>query len=347
MSLLHLPASNPIDAERLARLRAAAGAGPVLILTHDNPDPDALACGKAMATLLREAWQVPSRLVYSGLVARAENQAVLRRLTPEWEYGAEHSGLEAYSAIALVDTQPGASNNRLPPTATPLLVFDHHKPILATDRPVRFSDVRPEIGSAVTMLYQYLQAAGVEPDQRLATAMYYGLTVDTLDLSRGAGPADEAAFIDLLARLDRAELILVEQAGQPLEYFQAVHQGLEVARLHGQAVIARLGLLHRPDMTADIADLLVRVENIQAALALGQFEQTLYLALRTKPFGLDAGALIQQIVPEMGRAGGHGAIAGGQVPIGGQDMDRLAEQIEKRFLLVMGEGPEGVSLLSE
>ena len=54
---------NPIDQDNLTRLRTAAGSGPVLILTHNNPDPDALASGTALSTLLKEAWGIPSHLL--------------------------------------------------------------------------------------------------------------------------------------------------------------------------------------------------------------------------------------------------------------------------------------------
>ena len=63
MSNLIIEVTNPIDQTQLERLRTVAGNGPVLIMTHDNPDPDSLASGKALATLLKEAWNVPSRLV--------------------------------------------------------------------------------------------------------------------------------------------------------------------------------------------------------------------------------------------------------------------------------------------
>ncbi|MCO5190382.1 MAG: phosphoesterase, partial [Anaerolineae bacterium] len=67
--------SSSVDQIQLSQLRVTAGNGPVLILTHDNPDPDALASGKALATLLLAAWNIPSQLTYCGLIQRPENRA--------------------------------------------------------------------------------------------------------------------------------------------------------------------------------------------------------------------------------------------------------------------------------
>ena len=67
---MHTHVDNLITPARLSQLRAVAGAGPVLVLTYDNPDPDSLASGKGFAALLR-AWGLSYRLVYSGQVARA------------------------------------------------------------------------------------------------------------------------------------------------------------------------------------------------------------------------------------------------------------------------------------
>ena len=191
--------NKSLNHKRLAQLRATAGTGPVLILTHDNPDPDALASGKAFTTLLKSAWNIPSRMVYSGLVLRAENRALLNLLTPEWEQSDVLTGLERYSAIALVDTQPGAGNNRLPVTHHPDIILDHHHPLREALGMIPFTDVRPEIGATATLLDQYLEAAGVVPDSDLATAMFYALKTDTRGLSRGASPTDTIVYFKLLA----------------------------------------------------------------------------------------------------------------------------------------------------
>ena len=346
MSNLIIEVTNPIDQTQLERLRTVAGNGPVLIMTHDNPDPDSLASGKALATLLKEAWNVPSRLVYSGLVARAENHAMLTHLTPEWEHVEMLPDLKQFSAVAQVDTQPGAGNNRLDAVQPNHIVIDHHYPVRGTIDTVSYADVRTKIGATVTMLYQYLEAAGVQPDPILATAMFYGLKTDTRSLSRGDSPADEMAFVKLLHQLDQQELSRVELASLSREYFRAFSRGLLATRLYGRAIIARLGVMAQPDFAAEIADILIRLEGAQAALCMGQHRDTLQISLRTRPSGEDAGLIIQQVVVPPGRAGGHGTMAGGQIPLTGRDVEVLLTEIERRFLIIMEETGAGVDLIA-
>jgi nanoRNase/pAp phosphatase (c-di-AMP/oligoRNAs hydrolase) len=337
---------NPIDQTCLEKLRTTAGNGPVLILTHDNPDPDGLASGKALATLLKEAWDIPSRLVYSGLVARAENHVMLDRLTPEWENSEALPDLKQYSAVAQIDTQPGAGNNRLDAVHPRHIVMDHHYPVRDATATVSYADVRTEIGSTVTMLFQYLEAAGIRPDPLLATAMYYGLKTDTRSLTRGDSVADDVAFMKLTHHLDQQELSRVEVAALSLEYFRAFSHGLHATRLYGQAIVARLGLIEQPDFAAEMADILIRLQGAQAALCMGQYRDTLHISLRTGAPEKDAGMIIQQVVTSPGSAGGHGTMAGGQFPLLGIDMEALLTDIEHRFLSVLGETSEGMCLIA-
>jgi nanoRNase/pAp phosphatase (c-di-AMP/oligoRNAs hydrolase) len=333
-----------LDQNRLAQLRTTAGSGPVLILTHDNPDPDGLASGKALAMLLKTAWNISSQLLYSGLIQRPENRAMLNLLTPEWVHADLLPELDQFSALALVDTQPGAGNNRLPQTHIPHIVIDHHHPIRETIRLAPFTDVRPDIGATATLMSQYLETARVSPDADLATALFYALKTDTRGLSRGASPIDEAFYIKLLAHIDHQKLIQIEQAGLPQNYFCAITQGLQAAQVYARSVVADIGPMHRPDLAAEIADLLIRLEEARAVLCLGLHEETLYLSIRTKPTSQDAGLLVQQVIVDPGKAGGHGTMAGGQVPLSGQEVTRLSEAIVSRFLQVMGETTTGQNL---
>ncbi|MBI9049613.1 MAG: DHH family phosphoesterase [Anaerolineaceae bacterium] len=336
---------NPITQTHLDQLRAVAGTGPVLILTHDNPDPDSLASGKALATLFKEVWNISSQLVYSGLIARAENQAMLKRLTPEWEHVDVLPDIKDYSAVAQVDTQPGAGNNRLDSVQSQHIVIDHHYPVREIIDPVKYCDIRTEMGSTVTMLFQYLDAAGIQPDPILATAMYYGLKTDTRSLSRGVSPADETAFLELLHQLDQQELAKVELASLSPEYFRAFSRGLHDTQLFGRVIITRLGSMEQPDFAAEMADIIIRLQGAHAALCIGRHGDTLHLSLRTEPMGQNAGKIIQQIIVPPGKAGGHGTMAGGQIPLQGLDTESLVTEIERRFLMIMDETGSGAALI--
>jgi nanoRNase/pAp phosphatase (c-di-AMP/oligoRNAs hydrolase) len=345
MAVTHFDLIKPINQAQLEQLRAAVGKGPLLILTHDSPDPDALAAGYGLAALFRHAFRIPSRLVYSGLVARAENRAVLNLLTPGWEHEDRTPEISSFSAVALVDSQPGAGNNRLSPDIIPDIVIDHHYPRWEDLRPVRYVDIRPELGATSSMVYQYLEAAGIKPDPQLATALFYGLQTDTRGLARNASHADEEIYLKLLSWIDRPRLVSVEQAGLSREYFRAFSQGLAAARVYGRSVVAYLGEMQRPDLAAEMADVLIRLESARAALCCGVFDNQLQVSLRTEPTGQDAGLMLQKIIGDEGKAGGHGTVAGGQVFLDERQADLVAAEIEKRFLELMGEKVVGKPLI--
>lgn len=337
--------AREIDGQRLEALRQAAGEGPVLILTHDNPDPDSLASGKALSVLLRQVWGIESELLYTGLVTRAENQNVLKLLTPEWRQVEALEQFERYSSIALVDTQPNAGNNSLPGEVTPSIVIDHHLPYQPALDKVQFVDVRQDVGATICLVVQYLEAAEVEPDRLLATAIFYGIQTDTRSLTRSESAADRRIYFNMLGRIDRDLLMQVEQAGLPREYFKAFVGGLQAARVAGRVVVSYLGPMHRPDFAAELADLLVRLKETQAVLCSGYHDATMYISLRASNPELDAGRLIQEIIVPQGQAGGHGTVAGGRVPLEGLKPDDVAFEIERRFLNAMGENPHNMERL--
>lgn len=345
MDELHISYTNLIRDDRLEKLRQIASPGPVLILTHDNPDPDGLASGKALAVLFEKAWNIPSRLVYSGLVARAENKAMLRLLTPEWEHQDTLDNLEQYSTIALVDTQPGSGNNRVPAETKIGIVIDHHRPVREGLKLASFVDVRPDVGATVSLVYQYLEAMRVEPDQDLATAIFYGVQTDTRALSRDSSVIDQYVYFRFLSSIDRQKLSQVEQAGLPRAYFQALSKGLLSTRVYQHVVVTYQGEMHRPDFAAELADILIRLEGIRVVLCMGYHDKTMYLSMRTGVDDLDAGKMIQDVVQFHGKAGGHGRSAGGQIPLGAYTAEHVAAEIEDSFLRRMNENGEWKPLL--
>jgi nanoRNase/pAp phosphatase (c-di-AMP/oligoRNAs hydrolase) len=342
---LAVQCTNPINHDQLLHLRRALKNGPVLITTHDNPDPDALASGKAINQLINVKWGIPTKLIYSGLVGRAENRAMLKLLAPEWIHMDNWGDYSKFSSVVFVDCQP-SSRSMVPfDENLPTIVIDHHYPIAELTQRAVYADIRPDIGSTVTMIYQYLDQEQVSIDPVLATAMFFGIRVDTNGLSRGSTIEDGIAYVKLLETLDQHLLLQIETAGLAREYYQAFYQGMQDARVYGKAIIAYLGNMHRPDLAAELADLLFRYESVHAALCSGVYEQELHFSIRTGLLDQDAGLLVQSAIFPPGKAGGHGIMAGGQIPLQGEDVKLLVLELERRFLDRVGESGESKPLL--
>src|SRR5262245_45036714 len=100
--------------------------GPLVILPHDNPDPDALASAAPLRYIAKPLTQKDAAIALGGYVGRAENRAMVRYLNIPLVPVADLPLTDPGTIIALVDTQPGRTNNSLPADATASIVIDHH-----------------------------------------------------------------------------------------------------------------------------------------------------------------------------------------------------------------------------
>jgi nanoRNase/pAp phosphatase (c-di-AMP/oligoRNAs hydrolase) len=336
-----------IGKKELKALRKAAGEGPVLISTRYNPDPDGLVAGHALAELLHHTWGLPSQCIYFGAVDRAIDRSLLHLLTPRWQPGSRSLQLDRYSAIALVDTQPGAPDNYLFSSDIPHIVLDHHQPIDHGQVEVRYVDIRPSIGTTSTLVFQYLKTVNADLNASLSTALFFAIKVATCGLSRGASSNDVAAYLDLLPRIEPKILSRVECAALPKADYPAFVRSLATARVYDRAMVANLGHIHRPGFLAELSDFLIRMERIQGVFCTGCYQGWLYIATRITKHKLEANSLLQNIVNETGQAGGDNKFAWGQIRIGNNIAQRASVegQVTKSFLHLMGEDGEGPSLL--
>jgi nanoRNase/pAp phosphatase (c-di-AMP/oligoRNAs hydrolase) len=315
---------------RWEQLQAAvSGAERILILLHDDPDPDALASGAALRYLLDEALGIEGQIAYRGVVGRAENRALVNYLDEPMENLPPHP-ISADWPVALLDTQPGAGNSPIPAAHPACIIIDHHGERELEN--VAFADVRPWVGATSTILTQYLRTADLLPPTRLATALFYGIKTDTRALSRDTSAADVAAYFYLLPFIDVDAVVEIENAQVPSVYFRNLATAMQGARVYGDIIFAYLGATGYPDLTAEIADLFLRLEGMAWVICVGVYDEAMYISLRARNDEADAEALAKTMVGDEGSAGGRNTLAGGQIPLDGQKPDELAALLEKRAL---------------
>jgi nanoRNase/pAp phosphatase (c-di-AMP/oligoRNAs hydrolase) len=234
----------------------------------------------------------------------------------------------------------------LPEERLPLAVFDHHPRLLRTSN-VPYVDVRPSYGATSTIVWEYLYVAGVEWTPRLATALFYGIRTDTLGLTREACDADAQAYTELLGWIDPAALARIEQAPLPREYYRNLAQALRHTYLHGNLAITSVGEMHRPDMVAELADLLIRMEDVNWAVVMATFHDALIFSVRTTDKGRHAGQLIRRVVGERGSAGGHEMMAAGRIPLAGRDVEAEIRRLHERIVEIVEAPTQGRRLIAE
>jgi nanoRNase/pAp phosphatase (c-di-AMP/oligoRNAs hydrolase) len=100
----------------------------------------------------------------------------------------------------------------------------------------------------------------------------------------------------------------------------------------GDLVISYIGSMNYPDLGAEIADLLLRLQDVNWVICIGVFGGDLVLSLRSRSLELGAGDLVQRIVGELGTAGGHGTMAGGHIQLNQHEPDQLSDQLSKTAL---------------
>ena len=306
-----------------------------LLTMHNDPDPDAMGAAVGLQHLLRQRLRKESAIAFSGIIGRAENKAMVQELGLEL-LQLSSLPLAQFDFIVLVDAQPGAGNQPLPPELKPHAVVDHHR-LRPETQSCPFWDVRGNVGATSTIVASYLRAAGVRLPPNVATALFYGIKADTLGLARGAGADDVQAYIYLQRCLDAAKLARIEGASVSPEYFRALDQALHRTSMLDGLVVARLGEMRYPDMAAEVADMLRRLEGSKVVLAIGHYAGEVIISLRSSALDLALDELLQKAIRTDGTAGGHGLMAAGRVPatLAGA-ADDTEREIVRRFAALLG-----------
>lgn len=310
-----------------------AGQQTILVVTHNDPDPDAIASAIGFGYLLEKVHSVSVRIAYRGIVCRAENKALLHYLGDPL-IKLDDGLLRVGTPIALVDTQPGAGNQPLPNNLNPVIVIDHH-PLREETKHASYADVRPDIGATSSIIYEYLRGANLKLSQKLATALFYGIKTDTKGLVRSASPLDIEAYFSLQSQIDIPALINIESAQVPADYFKSYARALAAARLYDDMLFSYIGDMEYPDLGAEIADLFLRLEGAKWVICAGLFQGELILSIRSRVTRRGAGYLAREIVGSMGEAGGHGNMAAGHIPLDGLDPQKLVDELILKALKIV------------
>ena len=321
-------------------------AGKLLVMTHDNPDPDALASAAAMKLLLETRRGIRATIGYSGIIGRAENRAMVRVLDLPIHH-LTRLNLDEYPYIALMDAQPYTGNTALPESRRVDIVIDHH-PLRDATRQVPFYEVSDDLGASATLMTHYLIRSDIEIPTDLATALLYGIRSETQDLGREVHPLDLEAYHHLVPLSDATKLAAIAKPSLSRLYYAQLGGALDAILVGRTVAVCPVGNVSNPDFVPEMADFAVRMEGVRWSLAFGYFELRMYLSMRTNDPEASAGELMQEVLEGIGKGGGHGMRAGGNVDLSSSRSRIETERIvTERFLHAVGAEDDRLEPLSK
>lgn len=315
--------------------------GTLGVFTHDNPDPDAIASGIALAAVA-ERFDVDVDVCYYGDISHQENRAFvnlldlgLRNLDPGEAVDYDH--------YALVDHSGPGVNDQLPTDTEVDIVIDHHPPkgTVAAD----FVDVRSGVGATSTQLVDYIRGYDVAIDTAIATALLYGIRVDTRDFAHEITTADFEAAAYLLPKADIEVLSRIESPSVSPDTLEIVARAIRNRTVRGRVLTSCAGRIQNRDALAQAADRLLNMETVGVTAVYGYRDGTIYLSARSRGVELDLGTALREAFGDIGSAGGHTNMAGAQIPMGLFDAvdtdstadvtDMVEEVVENRLYTVL------------
>ncbi|ODS52668.1 MAG: hypothetical protein ABS36_16625 [Acidobacteria bacterium SCN 69-37] len=285
---------------------------PLLILTHDFPDPDALASAWGLHHLAK-AVGIDAHIAYGGVIGRAENRAMVELLRIP-VHRLKPSDLRRYAHVALVDTQPRFENNPFPADRRATIVLDQHHPVEDVSADLAIIDTG--CGATCVIVAQALLIEGIEIPVTMATAIAYGILSDTLDLYRVTRTDVIQTYLRVLHRCDMRTLAEIQNPPRSRHFFTTLGRSIRTAVVCRRVMVAHLGAVSSPEDVALVADFLLTYEHASWSFCTGRSRGNLHLSLRTGLPDAQASDVLRDVVDDPDEAGGHGGVAGGRIGVG-------------------------------
>ena len=311
----------------------------VFIQTHNFPDPDAIASAYGLQYLLHSRG-LESTIIYKGKVEHGSSNAMVKKLGIEIIEYSDMTEMSQDAEIILVDSQKGNANIIDMP-GNGVVCIDHH-PVFGKSQ-YTFSDIRPEVGACASMIAQYIFDEGLQIPDNIATALLYGIRIDTAGLSRGMSNLDLDMFYKLFNLADRKKIAELDNNTLRKTDLLAYSSAINSIKTYGKTSYANTGYNSPEPLIAAISDFIMMLDTTDNTVVYSVKDDGIKISVRSVGT-INAGKVANQALEGIGSGGGHENMAGGFVPYDKRITDpvhndkyisELTNEIEQRFANVI------------
>lgn len=243
----------------------------IVIQCHNNPDADAVASGLALFWYVKKNGK-QARLIYSGEhhITKANMVLLCRELQIPIEYAERLE--KKPELLVCVDCRYGGGNVRRF-EAENVAVIDHHPTGKDDPELSGLNEVRDQYGSCSTIVWDMLVDEGFDPadDENLATALFYGLYMDTARLQELRHPKD-MDMRDVLQLHCRSDLMfMLQNCNLSEDDLEMTGMALMTCRHYPYSGNRKFTIIHvkqcAPNLLGVISDLAMENENTDVCAA--------------------------------------------------------------------------------
>ncbi len=306
----------------------------VYIQTHNYPDPDAMASGLGLQVFLKQHG-VESTMCYDGKIEKLSTKRMLDVFQFEIYNIEDISDMSATDYIVTVDAQK-FNANITDFIGDEVACIDHHPTFIQCE--YQYKDIRL-VGACATLVAQYFKESGTPIDSNTATALLYGMKIDTDSWSRGVTLLDIQMFEYLFPYIDEEKMKLMNKSSMELKDLRAYGAAIQNIRLYDNIGFAEIPFNCPDALVGMVSDFILDLDVVEFAVVYAKREDGLKFSIRSELKYLNAGEITAEALNGIGTGGGHAAMAGGFVPI--EMVEKFGylydDEIQQRFVTVCKE----------
>lgn len=277
------------------------------IQTHNFPDPDAIASAFGLQRLL-ESFGISSELCYDGRIDKLSASKMINAFRIKMlPYEQLRPVLQKEDYIICVDTQKHAENVT-DFVGDEVACIDHHPTFTPVE--YRYQDIRMT-GACSTLIAGYYEALGREPDSDVATALLYGLKMDTLQFTRGVTELDIRMFGFLFTYCDQEKLSCLEKNNMEFDDLKAYGAAIESIEIYDKTGFSCIPFSCPDALVASVSDFILSLIEVEVAVVFSYREDGIKLSVRSENPKIHVGNLLHDALSGIGSGGGHAIMGGG------------------------------------
>ena len=283
----------------------------VFVQTHNFPDPDAIGSGFGLVKLL-EHFDIKSELVFVGQIDRLNTRKMTDLCHIDiFSFDELEKPMDEADPVICIDSQKFGGNIKDLP-GDEVACIDHH-PLVNSGESFRYLDVR-KAGSCSTLIAEYFKELNIEPDEDVATALLYGLKMDTMHFTRGVTYEDIKIYEYLFRYASKEKITDLEQNNMEYSDLKAYGAAIENIEIFGSVGFAGIPFACPDARIATVADFILSLDEVDVAILYALRKDGYKFSVRSNTTDVDAGKLVAEALKGIGNGGGHSFMAGGFLP---------------------------------